>query len=259
MSKDTCTSLEVQPSFRLVPMSSEISDIITEELDGLGTIPMDTVKIPSGGGLAFELPGEEEDKPVSATELTGIILYHHATNAWWRDSYIGGNQQPDCYSNDGHTGTAAETGETKNCAFCPYNQFGSGKDGGKACKNAHRVYMLLSGNPLPIILSLPPTSLMPLKIYLAKKVVIPGLRSWQVLTKVTLKKVKNAGGIAYSQAVFTKIGVLTEKELAVVQPMVDAVKQLANTEQTPDVTTSSAATDNEGFTEVTDQEPLPFE
>ena len=37
--------------------------MIREELDGLGSIPFDVVKIPSGGGVAFEVPGDDPDNP----------------------------------------------------------------------------------------------------------------------------------------------------------------------------------------------------
>ena len=44
----------------------------------------DRVKIPSGGGLAFELPGEDDENPESATEIVGVILDHHPSLSWLR-------------------------------------------------------------------------------------------------------------------------------------------------------------------------------
>lgn len=68
--------------FNLVTMAeSGLSEAIAEEMDGLGSIPYDKVKIPSGGGLAFEIPGETEDDPQTATELVGVILFHHPLNS----------------------------------------------------------------------------------------------------------------------------------------------------------------------------------
>ena len=77
--------------FDLVTISGELAEAIAEEMDGLGAIPFEKVKIPSGGGLAFELPGETEDEPVMATELVGVILDHHPVNAYWAEKYSGGN------------------------------------------------------------------------------------------------------------------------------------------------------------------------
>lgn len=48
---------KVDPAaFQITPISEEVAQVIHEELDGLGPIPFDTVKVPSGGGIAFLLP-----------------------------------------------------------------------------------------------------------------------------------------------------------------------------------------------------------
>ena len=135
--------LKVVDSFDLQTISGDLAQAVAEEMDGLGSLPFDRVKIPSGGGLAFEVPGEDDENPESATEIVGVILDHHPVNAYWREKFAGGNEQPDCSSFDGKQGVDRETGEIKDCASCPYNQFGS-DDKGKACKNVHRVFILRS-------------------------------------------------------------------------------------------------------------------
>ena len=50
-------------SFDLQTISGDLAQAIAEEMDGLGPLPFDRVKIPSGGGLAFEIPGEDDDEP----------------------------------------------------------------------------------------------------------------------------------------------------------------------------------------------------
>lgn len=213
-------------NFNLVTLEGEMAAAIEEEMDGLGTIPFDRVKIPSGGGLSFEIPGEDEDNPESATDITGVIIHHHPINAYWREKYAGGNEQPDCSSYDGKTGIDRETGECKNCATCPYNQFGSDHDGGtgKACKNIHRVYILREGNPVPIILALPPTSLKGMRDYIGKRILLKGMRCYDAITKITLKKEKNASGISYSKAVFTFLGKLAPEQSAVAKDMAETIK-----------------------------------
>lgn len=173
-------------NFNLVTLTGDMAEAVAEEMDGLGTIPFDRVKIPSGGGLAFEIPGEEEDDAETAQELIGVILDHGPVNAYWANKFAGGNEQPDCSSFDGKQGVDRITGEIKDCATCPYNQFGS-DNAGKACKNVHRVYILREDNPVPLILSLPPTSLKYMRDYIGKRVILKGFRCWQVLTKITLK------------------------------------------------------------------------
>ena len=47
---------------------------IAEEMDGLGDISFDSIKIPSGGGLAFEVPGDDPENPGIEKEICGVIL-----------------------------------------------------------------------------------------------------------------------------------------------------------------------------------------
>ena len=213
-------------NFNLITLEGDLAEAIAEEMDGLGTIPYDRVKIPSGGGLAFELPGEDDDDTETAMELVGVILHHHPVNAYWKEKFAGGNEQPDCSSFDGKQGVDRETGECKDCASCPHNQFGSGENGsGKACKNVHRVYMLREGNPVPLVLSLPPTSLKYMRDYISKRILLKGMRSYQAVTKITLKKEKSSGGITYSRAAFAFVEKLAPEQIAAAAAMAESIKQ----------------------------------
>lgn len=248
----------VTGNFDLVTLEGEIAAAIAEEMDGLGSVPYDRVKIPSGGGIAFELPGEDDEDTESATELVGVILHHHPVNAYWRDKFGGGNEQPDCSSYDGKQGVERETGAINDCSLCKYNQFGS--DGnGKACKNAHRIYMLREGNPVPLVLSLPPTSLKYLRDYISKKILLKGMRSYHAITKITLKKEKSAAGITYSRAAFAFAGKLTPDQIAAAEVMANAIKQ---TDKNVDVASdyeTAAPTTNDGFMNVPEgEENLPW-
>ena len=220
---------KVDPAaFQITPISEEVAQVIHEELDGLGPIPFDTVKVPSGGGIAFEVPSDDPESPDSEKSLVGVIVYHHCTNAYWANSFDGKNEQPDCASMDGKNGIDRDSGELRQCESCPLNQFGSAPDGkGKACKNMHRIYLLREGEVLPLLLPMPPTSLKAFKDYLAKRIVLKGKRAWQVLTQITLKKEQNSGGITYASCVFTKLGDLTPAQTEQIKGTVDAVKQLA--------------------------------
>lgn len=220
---------KVDPAaFQITPISEEVAQVIHEELDGLGPISFDTAKVPSGGGIAFEVPSDDPESPDSEKSLVGVIVYHHCTNAYWANSFDGKNEQPDCASMDGKNGIDRDSGELRQCESCPLNQFGSAPDGkGKACKNMHRIYLLREGEVLPLLLPLPPTSLKAFKDYLAKRIVLKGKRAWQVLTQITLKKEQNSGGITYASCVFTKLGDLTPAQAEQIKDTVDAVKQLA--------------------------------
>lgn len=253
----------VNGNFELVTLEGALADAIAEEMDGLGTVPFDRVKIPSGGGLAFEIPGEDEDNPETATELTGVILYHHPVNAYWKDKYNGSNDQPDCASFDGKQGVDKETGCISNCAECRFNQFGSGEGGtGKACKNAHRIYILREGNPVPLILSLPPTSLKYMRDYISKRILLKGMRCYHAVTKITLKKEKSQGGIQYSRAAFTFGGKLTPEQILQAEAMAETVKAFdRNVEVGDDYATAAPtpAPGSDGFVEAGNiDEELPF-
>ena len=206
--------------------AANLSEILAEELDGL-TPSFERIKIPAGGGLAYEVPGDDPDSPDSVKEFKAVILYHHPINCYYKEEYTGGNNPPDCGSMDGKLGIDAETGECKNCAECEFNKFGSGKNGAKACKQKRRIYLLREGEALPTLLSLPTGSLGEFSKYVMR-LLSKGRKTNGVVTKFTLKKAQNSGGINYSQAVFAVDRELTSEELANIVPMSEQVKALAN-------------------------------
>ncbi len=108
---------------------------LAEDMDGLN-IGFRRIKIPSGGQLQFEIPGENPDNPDYAKVLEGVIVHSHNANAYWVEGQNDGeNTPPDCQSMDGKLGLGCPGGI---CADCEFNRFGSdtnpkssGK--GKAC------------------------------------------------------------------------------------------------------------------------------
>lgn len=196
-----------------------LSSALSEELAGLsGTF--ERVRIPAGGGTIFEIPGDDPDSPEALKDFTAVILHHHPLYAFYRTKYAGGSNPPDCGSFDGVTGEGDPGGS---CAACPYNQFGSGEGGGKACKNRRRIYLLREGEIFPMLLSLPTGSLKDFTRYLMR-LLGKGLKSNAVLTRFTLKKAVNASGIAFSQAQFSQARVLSPDELTLVLPLSEQVK-----------------------------------
>ena len=159
--------------------NTDIMEALIEELGEDAKIPYDRVKIPSGGTTAFEVPSDDPDNPDIEKEIEGIIVYS------------GDNTSPDCSSNDGKVGVEFETGEIHKCVDCPFNEFKSGPNGvGKACKNMRRLYIIRTGCTLPIVLTLPPTSLRAYEDYVGRQIVTKGLRTHFVITKISLKKAK---------------------------------------------------------------------
>ncbi len=200
---------------------------LTAEMAGLDGVDFDIIKVPTGGGIAFEVPTDNPDEPESAAAIEGVIVYRHPVNAYWKEDFTGGSDTPDCSSYDGQTGVVAETGEMRACATCPYNQFGS-KGAGKACRNGHRLYILRSGEMLPLILSVPPTSIKNLSNYVVKRVIMENQALEGVVTKITLKKDKSSGGITYSKLAFANVGTLSDEDRASARKIGEMVKGLSH-------------------------------
>lgn len=205
-------------SFNLPALSDpqEAMEVMADNLAELGgNLRFDKVKIPSGGGLSFEIVDENgEEKAV--TEILGVVLDHYPVNAYWEHKFTGENNPPDCSSMDNTTGTMMIDGKsagTRACATCPNNQWGSDPEGGKgkACKNMLRVYLLQEGCAFPVLLTLPPTSTGNWRDYM-KRLAGRMKSVYGVVTKVKLEKDKSEGGITYSKATFAKADELKREE-----------------------------------------------
>jgi len=196
-----------------------LSEALSEELAGLDG-GFERIKLPAGGSTTFEIPGEEPGETEAIKEFFGVILYHHPLYAYYRDKYVGGTNPPDCGSYDGITGQGEPGGP---CATCPNNQFGSGENGGKACKNRRRIYILREGEILPLLLSLPTGSLKEFSRYV-KRLLARGKKTNSVVTRFSLNKATSVGGIAYSQAQFAVERNLSPEEYALIEPMSEQIK-----------------------------------
>ena len=229
-SKDTAVATVAAVTFDLPALTNpeEAKEVMQENLTELGgNLNFPKVKIPSGGGLSFEVVNEEGDA-VPASELQGVILDFYPINAWWAEKFTGENNAPDCFSMDGKVGCGNaehQIREGQTCVSCPKNQWGSDPDGGKgkACKNMFRVYLLQEGSVFPVLLTLPPTSRKNWEGYIQR--LTDRLKLYySVVTRVKLEKDKNAGGIQYSKAAFFKSADLTREEKAALKAYAMALK-----------------------------------
>ncbi len=255
------TALAIIENFELPVLNEDIGQAMAEEMDGL-SLSFPRVKIPSGGGLAFEVPGDDPENPDAEKEIVGVIVDHHPVNAYWSGKYSGANNPPDCSSMDGKVGVSSDKGQ-RPCNSCPLNAWGTAEDGrGKACKNMHRVYVLREGEMLPLLLTLPPTSLKNLSDYLALRIVSRGMRSYGVVTKISLKKAQNADGINYSQAVFTLAGKLSPEQYTAMAEYSKGIKvltrQLAVEADEYMQTTQTASSNDDIYCAPDDDDDVPF-
>lgn len=215
----TTTQIAATCSFSALQGMDILNGSLADDCAGLD-FQFDRIKIPAGGTTAFEVPGEEEEDTQMVKEITGVILYNHPAYAYYLNKYTGGNNPPDCSSFDGITGFGNPGGD---CASCPYNQFGSGEGQGKACKNRRMLYILQEGELFPVMLSLPTGSLKEFTKYV-KRLLSKGSKLSQVVTKISLKKATNNSGIAFSQAVFSKVRMLDQTEQTAIAGVTEQMK-----------------------------------
>ena len=109
------TEIAILEAFDLAPVSggAEMAQAIQEEMATMGQLDLPRVKFPSGGGISFVISRGEAARPEATEYLDGVILHHHAVNAYWSGPYAGGNTPPECGSMDGVLGTNAMTGSPR--------------------------------------------------------------------------------------------------------------------------------------------------
>ena len=197
--------------------SAELAD----DMDGL-QLSFQRAKIPGGGVLQFELPGEDPENPDYVQTLEGVILFNHSTNSYWpAGSEYDDNTPPQCQSVDGKVGYGDPGGI---CEACDYNKFGSDPNGGgKACKNMRVLYLLRSGEMMPIQLSLPPTSIRPYTTFVNSAFLLRGRRVCSGLVQIGLRK-GASNGFTYSVATFKKLRDFEGEELAQVCAYADSFR-----------------------------------
>ena len=197
--------------------SAELAD----DMDGL-QLSFQRAKIPGGGVLQFELPGEDPENPDYVQTLEGVILFNHSANSYWpAGSEYDDNTSPQCQSVDGKVGYGDPGGI---CEACDYNKFGSDPNGGgKACKNMRVLYLLRSGEMMPIQLSLPPTSIRPYTTFVNSAFLLRGRRVCSGLVQIGLRK-GSSNGFTYSVATFKKLRDFEGEELAQVCAYADSFR-----------------------------------
>jgi len=174
---------------------------------------LDRVKVPSGGGLAWEVPtleGETEPKK----ELVGVIVGIQNIRSYYAREYTGGNEPPDCSSRDGIFGEPASDsaeGYGGRCSACPMSAWKSGKNGGQACSQRKLLLLLQEDSMLPIVVNVPPTSLRELDQFLLR-LTAKKLPFFKAVVALKLVKEKSSGGIDYARIAPSFVRVLDEGE-----------------------------------------------
>ena len=259
----TTTALATVDTFKIAnryegvdpELLAELQDQM-EDLDPESGITCRQIKVPSAGGIAYEVQGEDDGDADPMKEVEGVILFTHRLNGYWPNAYGTSNNPEDkvplCSSMDSKTGFNPSTGEVTTCENCPLNQYGTGVDDkgnpkkGKACKNMRRIYLMMDGDPNFYLLTVPPTSIKDVNKQLAK-ILASGTPYTSMIVGFTLEKAQNSNGVAYSKVVVKKKGLLPPDAAAQVLKLRNQIKaQYQSMTLTLDEYTAAPAQDQGG-------------
>jgi len=229
MAKELTTKAEVlEGTYKALAVpAQQLTKFLIENIGAQGLLPqdLDKIKVPAGGGSAWEVPTLRGPEPVKVLE--GIVLHFKDVRAYWASKGTG-NNPPDCSSGDGLVGMGNPGGD---CHKCPLAQYGTATDEagnpgkGQACKQMRLLLFLRQDDMIPMIISLPPTSIQNAKKYFLR-LVANGYPYYGVTTQLRLEQAKSGGGKAYSVATLNMGRDLKPEELEKVQLIGQAMREL---------------------------------
>ena len=206
----TETAIIKAEDYKIVKMDPALrAEIIRENLGALGVsqFDLDRAKIPSGSSAMFEVPTLSGIDMVD--EIVGVIIGFRDVRLYWKVGMDegGGGTPPDCYSDDCAVGIGDPGG---NCIPCPFAEFGTADKGnGQACSQRRILFIARPGSTLPLVLSLPPTSLGNARKFFLR-LVDNDVPYYGVVVSIGLETDKNTAGVAYSKATFKVAEILTD-------------------------------------------------
>jgi len=188
---------------------------------GLSQFDFDIVKVPSGGGLSWQVPNIDGNIE-EVKEITGIMVHWTQARAFYRMEFTGESTPPDCHSDDCIVGIGDPGGS---CLTCGYAQFGSDpKSGrGQACNLNRFLFIMRPDTFLPIVVKVPPTSVRIMKQF-STRLTSQKLPFYGVELSLTLKQAQNKSGIKYSEIVPAVKRKLEPEEIKQIAVYVEGVK-----------------------------------
>ena len=219
-------SLSGHPRFVIPDYSDNCfaNEDLLDDMDDL-QLSFQRVKIPPGGVIQFEVSGDDPENPEYIQTLEGVILFNHRANSYWPDGdEYDDNTPPQCQAVTGKVGYGDPGGL---CETCVYNRFGSSARGaGKACKNMRVLYLLRSGDFMPIQLALPPTSLGAYENFANFAFLHRRRPVYSGVVQIGLKR-ESGNSFVYSVATFKKLYDFEGEELAKISAVAKAFREQA--------------------------------
>ena len=213
---------KAEPFRALVPMIEggsgfDPAAVMRENIgpDGLDPNSLDKVKIPSGGGIAWEIPTLDGTGDIAKT-LEVVIVAAQDVRAYYSTRYTGDKNPPDCVSLDAKTGAGEPGGP---CATCQHAQWGTAKNDegeftdGQACSQKKMMLCLNQDSTLPFVIKIPSGSLGNLSKYFMR-LAGANLFYYAVVTRLSLEKKASGSGVDYSTVVPEFVRALSPEEFA---------------------------------------------
>lgn len=205
-------------------------EVMGENLGAGGLSPndLDKVKIPSGGGTAWEIP-TLDGKGDIAKDLDVIIVAKRDIRAYYSTRYDGSKNPPDCFSDDCITGVGNPGGICDTCEFaqwCTATDDNGNPTNGQACSQRMMLLCIGPDSTIPFVISVPPSSLKTIKPYLIR---LSGARRpfWSVVTKLSLSKTEGTG-IAHSVVNPEFVRELTDEEIPAIRAYRESLLPMFN-------------------------------
>ena len=187
--------------------------IIAENVgnEGINQFDLTRAENPSGKSTKWEIPSLFSDDTESVGSVEGVIIYHKNVRAYWPEGYGEGGTDPQCNSADTVTGEGEPGGA---CLDCPLAKWGSGvdKDGnstrGQACTTRKHMFLIRPDERLPMMFSLPPTSLKSARMFfleLGNK----DIQYWHIISRLSLEQ-STKGGNPHSIFQFSMVGMIPD-------------------------------------------------
>lgn len=160
--------------------------------------------------------------PATYVDLVLLKANPNLSKVYYAKGYEEGatGAKPDCFSHDGVKPDASvATPQSKGCAACPHNVFGTGAGGkGKACSDSRRVAVAAAGSPGdPMLLRVPPASLKNLAEY-ARLLGEKGIPEMHCV----VTRLKFESGEATPKLVFIPKGFLDDEAFALAEEAIES-------------------------------------
>ncbi len=217
-------------------------------------------KVPSGGETTWVV------KSIIGSELspdiTGVLVYYGKAGVLWPSDEIKEGTSPVLITNDFITAIQIsddfgdldqmaieecflrEEGGRKlyDWAKLPYNEWGSGRNGGKRCREQRLLCVLREGDYAPVFVRVPPTSVGDVSSFIRKLTVQTQKKHFEVIVSLKLEKVLSVEGKSYGKIVIEAKGSVSKEEGALFKAIyTDALGQAMDEAVTEPESTATVA------------------